>query len=316
MTVFRLIALPGAALLAMTALPAQAQTVGSASWATQRNCNLVGAGENCDGAGPGQFIAASQYGGGVGVGGANNFEPSPINRAWSFVTFDSALDLPEIRAFTTAGGNVRMNINAMAFQTYTWDGAAPTDFSITGALHLVNSSTSPTGGARPGGAIYSQYVGVWDPSAIAGLTTPQELFTALFYAPCGTAGVLGAGIGGGTLTGGEATFNVTTSACSAGSLTLTPGQSVLVVAGLQLPVNRGGFADSSATFLTRLGDDLAPEVKDTIATSLVSAIAQGAPIAIPGSPGSVPEPASWAMLIIGFGLVGAALRRRRLVAAG
>ena len=33
------------------------------------------------------------------------------------------------------------------------------------------------------------------------------------------------------------------------------------------------------------------------------------------APGGVPEPASWAMLIIGFGLVGAVSRRRRFVAA-
>jgi hypothetical protein len=32
------------------------------------------------------------------------------------------------------------------------------------------------------------------------------------------------------------------------------------------------------------------------------------------TPGAVPEPASWAMLIAGFGLVGAAARRRRVVA--
>jgi len=44
----------------------------------------------------------------------------------------------------------------------------------------------------------------------------------------------------------------------------------------------------------------------------------GALLAIDGSPGgfsyaagAVPEPASWAMLIAGFGLVGAVLRRRR-----
>ena len=34
-----------------------------------------------------------------------------------------------------------------------------------------------------------------------------------------------------------------------------------------------------------------------------------------GTAGAVPEPASWAMLIAGFGLVGAAARRRRVVAA-
>jgi hypothetical protein len=34
-----------------------------------------------------------------------------------------------------------------------------------------------------------------------------------------------------------------------------------------------------------------------------------------GGTGVVPEPASWAMLITGFGLVGAAARRRRAAAA-
>lgn len=33
----------------------------------------------------------------------------------------------------------------------------------------------------------------------------------------------------------------------------------------------------------------------------------------PGDPGGVPEPASWAMLITGFGLVGGAMRRRQAV---
>jgi hypothetical protein len=46
-------------------------------------------------------------------------------------------------------------------------------------------------------------------------------------------------------------------------------------------------------------------------TSLVIA---AAPVVTPPT-GGVPEPASWAMMITGFGLAGAALRRRRLAAA-
>ena len=293
------------------ALPsaAGAQTVGSTSLATQRNCNRVSGAQDCDGTGPGQFIAASQYGGGSGVGGLNMFEPQPGNYAWSDVRFTGPLDLPTIRAATQAGGNVRMNINSFAFQSYTWTGAAPTDFSITGALHVVDSGTSPSGGVLPGGSIFTSYVGIWDPSTIAGLTTPQQLFSSLFYAACGTPGVLGVGSNNGVLTGGEASFTATTAACGAGSLTLSPGQSVLVVVGLQLPVNRGGFVDASHSFITRLGDNLAPEQKDAISTSLQSAISQGAVVT------GVPEPAGWAMLIAGFGLTGAAMRRRRAVAA-
>jgi hypothetical protein len=287
-------------------VPAQAQIVGSASLATHRSCATTLPTANCDGAGPGQQIVDRRYGGGVGLGGGNALFVG-ANQAWSNVTFDAMSDLPIIRAYTAAPGNVRMNINAFAFQSFTYSGPAGTPFSITGDLHIVDSSASPDGGARPNGAIYSQYVAVWDPSALAGLSTAEELFNALFYAPCGTAGVLGASaVGGGTLTGGELNATSTTVACAPGSLTLTPGQEVLVVAGLQLPVNRGGFADATSTFRTRLGDDLAPEVKAQLTQSLVSASDRGALAA-------VPEPATWAMMIAGFGFVGAATRRRAQV---
>ena len=34
----------------------------------------------------------------------------------------------------------------------------------------------------------------------------------------------------------------------------------------------------------------------------------------PGDPGAIPEPATWAMMIIGFGAAGTVLRRRRTLA--
>jgi hypothetical protein len=40
-----------------------------------------------------------------------------------------------------------------------------------------------------------------------------------------------------------------------------------------------------------------------------------APLTLPTAPGGVPEPASWALMIAGFGLTGAAMRRRRVTAA-
>jgi hypothetical protein len=285
--------------------PAQAATVGSASLATIRNCNATASTAPCDGSGPGQQTASRKYGGGVGKGGLNHFAPGAGNMAWSFVDFDPRNDLPEIKAFTRAAGNVRMNINAIAFQTYKYTGASPLDFSISGSLHIVNSSTSPAGGALPNGAIFSSYLGVWNPSTIAGLSTAEQLINNLFYAGCGTPGVLGAASAGGALTGGDVmAATLTTAACAPGSLTLTHGQEILLVAGLQLPVNRGGFADSSSTFTTRLGDDLTEEVRAQFEQNLSSAIDQGAALA-------VPEPATWAMMIGGFGLIGAAERRRR-----
>ena len=317
-----------AAVLAGTAFaaPASAQIVGSASRATLRSCASVTGTEVCDGTGPGQAIVNNAWGGGVGVAGWNNLTVGP-NFAWSNVAFDAAYELPTIRASTYAPGNVRTNINVFAFQSYTWTGAVGGDFSITGNLHIVDSSasiadgpdpdgagplTGVLGGAFPNGAIYSAYAAIWDPSVIAGLTTAEQLFNGLFYAGCDTAGVLGQGLSSGSLFGGEATYSATTSACSPGSLFLTPGQEVLVVVGLQLPVNRGGFADSSATFVTTLGDDLTPEQVAVVQESIVSAVSEGAPVTLAAQ---VPEPASWAMLIAGFGLTGAAMRRRRIQAA-
>jgi hypothetical protein len=315
--------LAAAALLAATsfAAPASATIVGSASLATLRNCSAVTGADPCDGTGLGQSIATRSYGGGAGIAGWNTLA-SGANQAWSFVAFDATYDLPTIRAATRAPGDVRMNINVYAYQSYVWTGPVGGDFSISGDLHIVDSSVSGpdgpdpdgpgplepiSGGAYPNGAIYSAYAAVWDPSIIAGLTTPEDLFNTLFYAPCGTSGVLGAQQIGGKLTGGEATYTATTSACSAGSLFLTPGQEVLVVVGLQLPVNRGGWADSSATFTTGLGKDLTPEQVQVVEQSIVSAVSSGAGVI---SAAAVPEPASWAMLIAGFGLTGAAMRRR------
>ena len=40
-----------------------------------------------------------------------------------------------------------------------------------------------------------------------------------------------------------------------------------------------------------------------------------ASVANTGGPGAVPEPATWAMMIMGFGVAGSLLRRRRIVAA-
>ena len=279
--------------------PASAATVGSATVATTRSCAAVNAATWCDGFGPGQNPpTAIIYGGGMGVGGATVLSPSPGNYASADVEF-GFLDLPEIRAETRSDANTRVTISSYGFKSLRYTGAEASDFSLTGALHIVDSSNNPVAGELPGGAIFTAYVAIWDPSIVAGLQTPEELFTRLFYAPCGTPGVLGVANWGGNLPGGEFSTLGTTSACSPGSLTLNPGQDVLAVTGMQLPVNRGGWANSTSTFITRLGDDLSTEQRSFLASSLVSGRSL------------VPEPGSWAMLIAGFGLVGAMSRRQR-----
>ena len=50
--------------------------------------------------------------------------------------------------------------------------------------------------------------------------------------------------------------------------------------------------------------------------SLTTSSASGTVYVVPGAPVGVPEPATWALMINGFGMAGAALRRRRATVAG
>lgn len=297
------------AMAAMAAAPdgAGAAVFGSSSLATVRSCAARSATQACIG-GPDQPIAERVYGGGLGLGGTTDLT-TPDGYARATVGFGD-FDLPEIRTETRADGNVRFNINTFAFQSYVYTGDADTAFSLSASLHIVDSSSNLTStgddfelGGLPGGARYSAYLAVWDPSVLGDFTTAKELNDNLFYASCNTAGVLGTVGSSAALPGGEQSFGMTTIACSDTSLILKPGQEVLVVAGLQLPVNRGGFVDATRTFSTRFGDDLSAEQQAILATSLVSASS------------TVPEPTSWAMLIVGLGLTGARLRRRSVRSA-
>ncbi len=281
------------------AAPAAADAFGSAQRSTNRSCATTAAGAACDGTGAGQGITSSVYGGGAGVFGSATLNLADGSYARSTVSRGD-LALPVIRAETRAVGNERLNVNAFGFQSYTFSGTDGTPFSLTADLHIVGSSTDDGAGTLANGAIYTDYVAIWDPSILAGLNTAPELFTALFYAACGTPGVLGVGGGSGALPGGEATYSITTTACSPGSLDLTTGQQILAVAGVQLPVNRGGYADATHSFTVRLDPTLPQETRDSLAANLTAAV--------------VPEPATWAVIVVGTGLIGGALRRRRAIA--
>jgi len=74
---------------------------------------------------------------------------------------------------------------------------------------------------------------------------------------------------------------------------------------LQLQVNRGGFADSTHTFTTELD----PTLSDAARAALTAGLVSGRSIL------GVPEPETWALMMLGFFGVGGALRRRRGLAA-
>lgn len=72
-------------------------------------------------------------------------------------------------------------------------------------------------------------------------------------------------------------------------------------------VGNTSFADHSLNMAFGLGDIAAGQ-----SVTINYAYVFGEKIETVGGPGVVPEPASWAMLIMGFGLVGSMARRRRL----
>lgn len=310
--------LVSAALLALAASrPASAAVgFGSAALDTYRNCATTATTAPCDGATPNQQIISQSITGGVSATANTALSLPDGSFANSQVSF-GGLDLPVIRGETSALGNERMNVNAFGYQTYTYTGAAGTPFSITGALHIVDSSangvadgvdpSNPSlpllGGTFPGGAIGTAYVGIWDTSIVSSFTDVNSIFSALFLALCDAANphVLGSGTLSQTLTGGDQTLSVSTTSCSGSPLLLTPGEEVLVVAGLQLPVNRGGFADATHTFTTELDPNLPAQARAALTAGLVSA----------RSVLGVPEPSSWALMLVGFLSLGGALRGRR-----
>jgi hypothetical protein len=321
----KLALLAASAVALLAAHSAGAQTYGSASESTYRDCSGVSATQACDGTGTGQGIRATVLSGGS-LSTANSdltlsgqtlpapfgnpgtvTVPSDGSYARSTVGFTSGLDLPVIHGSTYSNptGQDRMNINSIGYQSYDYTGPSGVDFSLTGNLSIDNSSTDGGDGTLPGGAIYTAYVAIWDPSVLAGLTTAGDIFNSAFLADCSTAGVLAIGEMSGPLSGGPASISVTTSACGGGPLLLTTGEEVLAVAGLQLPVNRGGFADASHTYLTTLGSDLSADDKEI----LVAGLQSGESIL------GVPEPAAWALMLSGFFGMGSMLRRRRAALA-
>ena len=303
----KLSALAAGAALAISAAPAHADTpaYGSASYITVRDCGSKLPTQACTG--PGTSLVAEAYAGGPLQGTDTTFSAvggfgAPT--ASTTISFGGGA-LPEIHQADNALGNVRINVNAFADNSFTYEGAAPTELSYAGDLHIVDSSLSPSGDANlAGGAGYLTWVAIWDPSLAAGFTSARQA-TLEGYGnyDCSTAGVLAFGYAVGSLSGGEQNIHLATSSCSGSPVMINPGETILAVAWLQTPSNRYGWVDASHTFVMDYDPSLSEEVRANLVDSMVPGYA------------AVPEPATWAMMILGFGLVGATARRRAVARA-
>jgi len=218
---------------------------------------------------------------------------------------------------SSAGAETRTGASASAFRSFTYNGDVAIDLAINGLLHFVNSGDAagpfPTNDYAGDGTLnvvlsllnVGKVTAAFGPGSTAGdLISNNDVN----FATCGDSGVVAvSGYNTDGISAGEhsATLGLN-SRCGGGAITLNPGDSFVVVATLQAISNRGGFIDAMHTFTVQYDEAhtyLAGTTESVGDGFLARNVAVGA---------SVPEPASWALMIGGFGAAGAMLRRRRV----
>ena len=197
-------------------------------------------------------------------------------------------------AALTIGTNADIPAGIAAFGTatplITWDDVAGatgidtnTGASVTGNVAISNWINGP--GFSNGAA-----------TALDLAINGPENFTLNFAAPVSRIGFAvstGLGLLPNEISADSTSFTLRTSNGDTAQLTLTnPGNGLALWIDLQ-----SSAAFTSLQFTENVGDLTDQYFGNFVAGSL------------PG-PGGVPEPASWAMLIIGFGAIGAAMRQR------
>lgn len=208
------------------------------------------------------------------------------------------LNLPILHAVSSAATDARVNGSALGFASYNFTGAAPQQFSLKSTLTVDASNASPDNPLLPGGAFVSFYVGIFETGAFVRdyVDFSDRSINIGPVLECGTDGLLAFGSAQPAAVGGAFNVSATTQSCGGGPLFLQPGHSYVVYGNLSMFTNRGGFLDALHTLTTELDPALGEQAIAELRSSLVS---------------SVPEPAEWAMMIGGFGLLGAAARKGR-----
>ena len=308
---------------AMTTVPqfaaAKQITFGTSAVATLRICGNAGANDPCQFTRPrGGF--ASVGGAGQAAAYVEKTGTGATQTAGSFAFGQAEFNsdnFPVLHALSLAEGNARMNGSGEAYYAFTWNGSDGKALSLTTSLEILASRASPAGNSvtaegagegLAGGSAYVNRLSIFDASYFArNFFNQGGAFTGGFLSKdCASAGggMLGDVSLSGLGSGSAISASGTTSECSEGSLHLNRGQGFVVASNLSLFTNRGGFLDASHTARVGFDPNLSAEDVQELKAGLVL-----------GAAAAVPEPATWAMMIGGFGMAGAMLRRRRTVAA-
>jgi hypothetical protein len=310
---------------ASNALAQERIDYGSAVIQTIRNCG-TNAAIACDGRGSGQGIAGRNNVGGQGQSINTTFAPGGANNAFASVQF-SGFGFPEMKASVTSGATTRISDLVVAYQSYTYNGAGPLNLNLLADLHIDASSTDNNNGAFANGAMAVAGFAIWRYDDFMFYSQPEWAGDAGYSTAPGLTGqafLFGAGLSCSNLdnespnplatnyiqqvlTGGETHVEVSQDVCGNANpldenLVLHSGDKFVVASYIQLIGTRGGSVDATHTFNIGFGDGMS--------TADIANFQQNTTFAS-NATAAVPEPTTWAMMILGFGMVGGTLRQRR-----
>lgn len=307
---------------------AQTQTgYGSAVLETIRNCPPTPT-VACDGRGTGQGIAGRSSDGGEGKSATKTYSPGGGNSAFGAVTF-TGVGFPEMKASVTASNLARMSSALYGYQTYTYTGTTALSLELFADFHINASSTDNRNGTFPGGATAAAAFAVWktadfnfyaqpDYAGDGGFSSAASLYNQGYLfgaADCGgledgSPTALAINYQSQVLTGGEAHVGVSQDACNNANplddaLIINPGDTFVVAAFAQVIANRNAYVDATGTFDIGFSSNMS--TVDIAAFQANTSFAGGAAA-------GVPEPATWAMMTLGFGALGFTMRRKTVSA--
>ena len=304
-----LLVLASAGTIAFTPASAQSSTgFGASSFSSVRDCSTTAQTALCNGSTSAQRTRQSQLSGGIGQELNSTFTsaaPYAGGSTSASVAF-GAFGLPTVRGTVVSSASTRVGNTIYFYQSYRYDGVDEADIALLANLHIVDSSSNATDASLPGGALSFAALSIWDAADWPVFGSVEDMFNngALFSYGCDAENGYGPRTYGqinGGLAGGEANLSLRDQSCyGEETVTMYQGDEFVIAGVVQLIANRGGFIDASHSFTVGL-DEAA------IGAANVAALQGGL---VPASLSAVPEPATWAMLMLGFGALGAALRRR------
>ncbi|MFD1611000.1 PEPxxWA-CTERM sorting domain-containing protein [Sphingomonas tabacisoli] len=282
---------------------ARAGVYGVQTLASERTCGGAGPAAECPGSN--RLIPFQTDGGLYRTTASSGFvETRAIPQKGSYASGSAELNggglyLPTLHAASYAAPNdARVNGSAAGFTSFTYNGKVDSAFGLQATLTIDDSTVSPDNGLLPNGGIAALYLAIYDEKAfIDNFIDPSTGAVNVAYgATCGDVpGLLGWAYSDLTAPGGAFSVSASTVSCGGGPITLKSAQKIVAYSNLSLFTNRGGFIDASHTLTTQLDPGLGEETIRGLQTNLTAA---------------VPEPATWAMMVGGFAMLGAAARRR------